>query len=277
MPRAIDPGNIPAELELARTLLQNEELDEARSILDAVLIAGPSGDDVAEAYYLRGAVLLAAGEPRGALLSLDAAHAAAPGDSEILSLTGEAYFALWALEKAREALERSLRSNNRNAHAHRFLALVLDREGKRKIAAMHFERAADLEPESYPRPVRVSKEVFDRIAREAIEALPAPVKERLGTIGFLVRDYPVLAMLADRPDDADPETLGVFFGEELPARYEARGIAFVPNHIHLFQRNLENMCATVEELEEEIRTTVFHEVGHYLGYDEEGLEALGLD
>jgi predicted Zn-dependent protease with MMP-like domain len=141
---------------------------------------------------------------------------------------------------------------------------------------MHFARAAKLDPEQCPSPVRTSREEFDAIARSAIAALPAEIVCRLGSIGFLVEDYPTLPMLADRPDDADPQTLGVFFGEEIPARFEGRPTRFVPNHIHLFQRNLEQLVGTREELEEEIRTTVWHEIGHYLGYDEEGLDALGL-
>jgi predicted Zn-dependent protease with MMP-like domain len=141
---------------------------------------------------------------------------------------------------------------------------------------MHFERAHRLDPEAFPLPVRIDRPTFDRLAREAIESLPPEIKARLGSIGFLVEDYPTLALLADQPDDADPETLGVFFGEELPARYENRAIQFVPNHIHLFQRNLEQFAETREELEDEIRTTVYHEVGHYLGYDEDALDDLGL-
>jgi predicted Zn-dependent protease with MMP-like domain len=33
---------------------------------------------------------------------------------------------------------------------------------------------------------------------------------------------------------------------------------------------------TREELEAEVRSTLWHEFGHYLGYDEDDLEKLGL-
>jgi predicted Zn-dependent protease with MMP-like domain len=46
--------------------------------------------------------------------------------------------------------------------------------------------------------------------------------------------------------------------------------------IHLFQRNLERIARDEEELVEEIRITLFHEIGHRLGFDEEGVDALGL-
>jgi predicted Zn-dependent protease with MMP-like domain len=277
MPREeITPERIPLELDLARAHFENGELDDALKVVGAVLLAGPEGDDMIEAYYLRAEVLAEKGEHRKALLAYDAAEAGAPDDPQVLSGKGEALFNLWLFERALPSFEAALRADPRCARAHRGIALALDRLGRRKLADMHFARAAKLDPEYYPAPVRVPRGEFDRVAREAIEALPRPIVERLGPIGFLVEDYPELPMLADRPDDADPETLGVFFGEEIPARFEERGIRFVPNHIHLFQRNLEQLVATREELDEEIRTTVWHEIGHYLGYDEEELDELGL-
>jgi len=276
MARAITKEKIPLELDLARTLFENGELDEAKSTVDGVLLAGPEGDDEVEAYYLRGEILLDMGDPRRALLAYDAAATAAPDDAHVLSGKGEALFRLWQFERAAKAFEQALRGDAKNARAHRGVALAYDRMDRKKLADMHFERAAKLDPEAYPLPVRMSREDFDAAAREAIREMPAPIKSRLGPIGFLVQDYPTLPMIADQPDEADPETLGVFFGEELPARFEGGAAGFTPNQICLFQRNLEQFTSTREELTDEIRTTMWHEIGHYLGYDEDALEELGL-
>jgi predicted Zn-dependent protease with MMP-like domain len=50
-----------------------------------------------------------------------------------------------------------------------------------------------------------------------------------------------------------------------------------PSSIALFQRNLERFARDREELLEEIRITLLHEVGHFLGLDEDRLRDLGLD
>ena len=42
------------------------------------------------------------------------------------------------------------------------------------------------------------------------------------------------------------------------------------------QRNLERMSATRAELDEQIRITLYHELGHYLGFEEEDMDDLGL-
>ena len=50
-----------------------------------------------------------------------------------------------------------------------------------------------------------------------------------------------------------------------------------PSSIVLYQDNLQRFARTREELVEEIAITLQHEVGHFLGLDEEELERLGLD
>ena len=44
----------------------------------------------------------------------------------------------------------------------------------------------------------------------------------------------------------------------------------------LFKKNLEKVCQDREELIEQIQITIRHEIGHYLGLDEDDLDRLGL-
>ena len=69
----------------------------------------------------------------------------------------------------------------------------------------------------------------------------------------------------------DPETLGLFEGVPLGEGSDAE----LPPRIFLFQRNLERYC-THSELVVEIAVTLYHELGHLLGLDEEEVDALGL-
>jgi predicted Zn-dependent protease with MMP-like domain len=48
------------------------------------------------------------------------------------------------------------------------------------------------------------------------------------------------------------------------------------DRIILFKKNLEKVCQDREDLIDQIQVTVRHEVGHYLGLDEDDLERLGL-
>jgi predicted Zn-dependent protease with MMP-like domain len=45
-----------------------------------------------------------------------------------------------------------------------------------------------------------------------------------------------------------------------------------PNHIVLYQKNIEAVCSSEAEIREQIRLTVIHELGHYFGLDEQQLK-----
>jgi predicted Zn-dependent protease with MMP-like domain len=44
-----------------------------------------------------------------------------------------------------------------------------------------------------------------------------------------------------------------------------------PDHIILYQKNIEAVCRDEAEIREQIRLTIIHEIGHYFGMDEEQL------
>jgi predicted Zn-dependent protease with MMP-like domain len=48
----------------------------------------------------------------------------------------------------------------------------------------------------------------------------------------------------------------------------------LPDRIAIYQKPLEALCRTRDDLKEAIRDTVKHEIGHYFGLDDDQLEAL---
>jgi predicted Zn-dependent protease with MMP-like domain len=98
----------------------------------------------------------------------------------------------------------------------------------------------------------------------------------LETTPVLVEPMPFRALAPEGdPLAVPPDALGLFVGPSVVD--EADGATGdVPPAIYLFQRNLERSARDEEELEDEIRVTLFHEIGHRLGYDEEGVDDLGL-
>jgi predicted Zn-dependent protease with MMP-like domain len=72
----------------------------------------------------------------------------------------------------------------------------------------------------------------------------------------------------------EPELLGLFAGSERGALNEA-GTPAVSPCIYIFRRAHEHQCASRREFDGEVKQTLFHELGHYLGYDEDQLDELG--
>ena len=69
--------------------------------------------------------------------------------------------------------------------------------------------------------------------------------------------------------------MGLFLGSTLHELAEDVS-GELPPTIYLFQRNLERSCRDEVELREQIRITLFHELGHLLGLDEDEVDAMGL-
>jgi predicted Zn-dependent protease with MMP-like domain len=116
----------------------------------------------------------------------------------------------------------------------------------------------------------------EELAAEEVErllaALPPALRERAREIPVTFEVEPTPAMLADH---VAPDTLGLFIGDEY-ARGWSGGDA-QPTQIILFIGNLWDFAEADEKLfRREVRKTVLHELGHFLGLDEDGLEARHL-
>ena len=90
---------------------------------------------------------------------------------------------------------------------------------------------------------------------------------------MIIEDFPALELV--RQERISPQTLGLFMGiPRTQAMITEQRVDL--DRILLFKKNLEKICQDEEELIDQIQITVRHEIGHYLGLDEDDLERLGL-
>lgn len=122
--------------------------------------------------------------------------------------------------------------------------------------------------------MKISEKEFDRIVKRAIENIPEEIREHLDNILISVQKHPSKDILEEMEMDSDEPLLGLYWGVPLTERSVTSPPDF-PDTIFLFQSPLEQMCETIEELEEEIEITVVHEVAHAVGIPEERLAELG--
>lgn len=112
---------------------------------------------------------------------------------------------------------------------------------------------------------------FERIVDLALTSIPGNLRERLENITVVVEDEPTEDELLDVGLDPETETL---FGLYQGVPWGERGWDYggeLPDRIVIYRKPLLEECATREELIEEIRLTVIHEIGHYFGLDEDQL------
>ena len=115
---------------------------------------------------------------------------------------------------------------------------------------------------------------FDRMVKRAIRRIPEELRQHLDNVLISVRKRPSEEMLEEMEVPPGEELLGFFSGVPLSDQ-SITSPPLYSDTIFIFQEPLEEMCETVEELEQEIELTVVHEIAHYFGISEERLEELG--
>lgn len=123
-------------------------------------------------------------------------------------------------------------------------------------------------------PIRVTVEQLDRMVLNAIAKLPPQFRAALEVVPVRVCQRPSTQQLRSVNLDEEQLLLGLYEGIPLTLRSVQDGPR-VPDQISLFREDLEDACDSIEEMEEQVRITLFHELGHYFGFDEEQLENLG--
>jgi predicted Zn-dependent protease with MMP-like domain len=102
----------------------------------------------------------------------------------------------------------------------------------------------------------MSRRSFAEHVRRALDALPPQLARALENV----------AVVVEEEDPDDPDLFGLW-----------QSSPYLPDKITIYRLPLERAFPDPARLEEEIRITVLHELGHYFGLDEEELEELGYD
>ncbi len=165
--------------------------------------------------------------------------------------------------------------------AHEGLLEALDpRSGGAGLVALGLEaleqafvRANALDPHQFLLPSQLGDASFEHAVDESIANLPRSIRERIDGVSVAIEDFPAVELV--RGERISPQTLGLFMGvPRTEAMLTEQRVDL--DRILLFKKNLEKICQDEEDLIDQIQITVRHEVGHYLGLDEDDLERLGL-
>ena len=265
------PDEAPEDGPLDEALLALDEGRPADALALLDELPADSGERWATAVY----AFLDLADARGAERALaEARRLLGPEHRDVRWAEGRLCLARWDVRGARAALG-ALSVDDEGAPLLEELALLSDLEGDARTADKLFRRAAALDPDGSPAPPRLSPEDFEAVVAEAARELPAEFARALHDMAVVIDPMPTAEIVGAPGSGHTPDILGLFVGAPLAERARADPSELPPT-IYLFQRNLERASLTRRELREEIRTTLYHELGHALGFDEEGVDELGL-
>ena len=117
---------------------------------------------------------------------------------------------------------------------------------------------------------------FERLVQRALDRLPPEFQDHLENVSVVIAEEPAFELLEAMgydPEDPEDTLFGLYEGVPLTERqYDD---VLLPDQITIFRRPLLEWAESEEEVVEEVRVTVLHEIGHFFGLDEERLDELG--
>jgi predicted Zn-dependent protease with MMP-like domain len=108
-------------------------------------------------------------------------------------------------------------------------------------------------------------EAFESLVSTELDALPAAMVAGLDNVVFVVED---------RPEDGSLDLFGLYDGLALTER-DRYGLGELPDRIIVYRDPHLHACADLDELRDEVHTTLVHEIAHFYGIDDDRLHELG--
>ncbi len=119
---------------------------------------------------------------------------------------------------------------------------------------------------------RVSNEQFHDYINEALTKLPKEHIDNLKNVALIVEDFPTPEQRQKLNLHERETLLGLYEGVPLSQRQGVQKT--LPDKITLFKLPIESNASSLDELKEQIRHTLWHEIAHYYGLDHPAIKAL---
>ncbi len=119
--------------------------------------------------------------------------------------------------------------------------------------------------------IKMTNREFVRLVRQAYGDIPLQVIKTLDNVDVVVEEWP-----GPEEEDmlgGDGTLFGLYTGVPLTER--EGGDPMIPDRIAIYRQPILRNCSSRTEAEREIKITLWHEIGHYLGLSEDALHRLG--
>src|SRR6185436_5141235 len=115
----------------------------------------------------------------------------------------------------------------------------------------------------------MERKAFEALVQRAVRDLPDEFRENLQNVVVIVDDQPSPELLERMEVPPEDTLLGLYEGVPLTER--GFDSPLYPDRIWIFQRPIEDECDSDEEILEEVKITLIHEVAHFFGIDDDYL------
>ena len=121
----------------------------------------------------------------------------------------------------------------------------------------------------------MDKNKFEDLVEKAYNNIPQKFRDKIDNVAITVEDYPSAEDLETLKIRGKGLLLGLYRGTPLPQRSVWQGVR-LPDEIVIYQKDIEKVCKTEEDIEERVNEVLQHEIAHYFGFnDDEIYELMG--
>lgn len=117
----------------------------------------------------------------------------------------------------------------------------------------------------------ISESEFEALVREALDGLPEEYARLVAEVTVVVEPEPPAEVLRELEIDDPDDLLGLYQGHSMDNEsfFETGGA--LPARISIYRGPILRLCRTKQEVVQEVRDTVVHEIGHHVGLDDEDM------
>jgi predicted Zn-dependent protease with MMP-like domain len=124
-------------------------------------------------------------------------------------------------------------------------------------------------PRRRARPLSVSPEDFEGLVRRAVRNLPSAYRRLLDNIAVVVEEEPSRDVLDEMELESEDDLLGLYTGTARGEESFFDPAGHLPARVIVYRGPILRLCRTKEEVIQEVRDTVAHEIGHHFGLDDD--------
>ncbi len=112
--------------------------------------------------------------------------------------------------------------------------------------------------------INVPRPEFEDLVAIALDSIPPALAQMVDNVVIEVVDLPPAGM----------NLLGLYQGIPLTERTTGY-VAAMPDRISIYRLPILSICRTPQDIVEQVRVTVVHEIAHHFGIDDDRLHELG--
>jgi len=115
----------------------------------------------------------------------------------------------------------------------------------------------------------VPPEEFDALVQRALDGLPEEYARLMKNVAVVVEEEPSREILDELGIESEDDLLGLYSGVSVDGESFFSPGGQMPNRISIYRGPILRLCRTTNEVVDEVRDTIVHEIGHHFGLNDD--------